>query len=77
MFHYRTYFKSVNSEKYIEFLKELKKKHGKGPLVLYMDNLMVHKSKNTMKVYEELGITPIWSPIYLSLIHISEPTRPY
>ena len=64
IFHYHLYPRSVNTERYIIFLKSLRKKHGKGPIILYLDNLNVHKSKDSRKAYDELEIYPIWAPIY-------------
>ena len=61
---YKTYDRSVNIERYIEFLKLLRRKHGEGAIVLYMDSLSVHKSKVVMKMYEELNIYHILAPVY-------------
>jgi len=48
----------------MEYLKGLKKAHGKKPMALYMDNLRVHKRKDVMELYEKLDITPIFAPPY-------------
>lgn len=64
IFHYELYPRSVNSERYIGFLERLREKHGKGKIILYLDNLKVHKSKVTVEVYKRLNITTIYSPVY-------------
>ena len=48
----------------MEYLHELKRFHGKKPMVLYMDNLRVHMRKDVLKLYDELDIYPIFSPPY-------------
>ena len=64
IFHYQLFDKSVNTEKYIEFLNNLKKKHGKKPMAIYADNLMVHKCKDSMDECQKLDIKMIWAPAY-------------
>ena len=48
----------------MDFLHELKRYHGKKPMVLYMDNLRVHMRKDVLKLYDDLDIYPIFSPPY-------------
>ena len=38
--------------------------HGPTRLILYADNLSIHKSITTRAVYDELNIIPIWAPVY-------------
>ena len=64
MYHYELFPRSVDTDRYISFMRNLKAKHGTKRLILYADNLRIHKSKRTMEVYEELNIIPIWAPIY-------------
>ena len=64
IFHYRTWKKSVNTEKYIEFLRELRKKHGKGKINIVMDSLRVHDANLSWNEYLDLNIEPIFTPIY-------------
>jgi transposase len=64
VFYYELYKKSVNSEKFIPFLQKLRRKVGKAPIILYMDNLRVHWSKLVKPYYAELNITPVWAPSY-------------
>ena len=47
LFHYQLFERSVNGERFQVFLRNLKKKHGDGKLILYLDNLAVHKSVQT------------------------------
>jgi transposase len=46
------------------FIRNLRKKHGKGPIAIYADNLMVHKCNDAMALYRELDILMIWAPAY-------------
>ena len=54
----------MNTEKYITFLKELRRKHGKDRFTLYMDRLSVHKSVGAREMYEKLDIDTILAPVY-------------
>ena len=56
--------RSFNQESYIEFLEMIRIKYPDRPLVLFMDNLSVHKSRLVMQVYEDLKITPIFNVPY-------------
>ena len=42
--HYLLHPKSISSPEYIKFLEELSEKYFHEPLVLFMDNLMVHRT---------------------------------
>ena len=59
-----TFDRAVNTDKYVEFLAELRKKHGKGRFILYMDSLSVHKSKIAYEMYELFEIDIILAPVY-------------
>ena len=59
-----TFDRSVNTDKYVEFLSQLRKKHGKGWFILYMDSLSVHKSKIACEMYDLLDIEVILTPVY-------------
>ena len=48
----------------MEYLKNLKRKHGKKHMVIYMDNLKVHLRKDVMELYDELDITAVMAPPY-------------
>ena len=64
LFLWETYKKSVTTEKFIKFLRKLKRKHGPSEFALYLDNLKCHTCNAAKEAYRELGIIPIFSPIY-------------
>lgn len=64
MEHYRLFKRSVNGEKFAKYIRELKKRHGRTPMALYMDNLPVHTSTEAKALYEELNIQPIFAAPY-------------
>ena len=60
--------KSINKQKFKQFLDELRAKNPFLDMMLIMDNLKLHKSKDTKERMDELGFlytyTPIYSPQY-------------
>ena len=60
--------KSVNKKKFRVFLESLRKKYPFEDIMLMMDNLSLHKSKETRNRMDELGFrytyTPVYSPQY-------------
>ena len=62
--HYKMFDMSVNAKKFIGFLKELRRRLPKGEVVIYMDNLSVHTTKEVKKVMEDLNFIYCMSPIY-------------
>jgi flagellar biosynthesis regulator FlbT len=56
--------RSVNSEKYIKFLKALRSKYPSEKLALFADQLRVHWSKETKKATAELDIVTIFNSAY-------------
>ena len=64
MSYYELFPRSVNKERFWEFLKHLKSKHGHGKLILYLDNLSCHKNVETRKLYHKLDIVPVFAPVY-------------
>ena len=48
----------------MKFLEELSEKLGKKPFIVFMDNLMVHKSYLARDAYNRLQITPIYNIPY-------------
>ena len=62
--HYRMYDFSVNAKKFIGFLKELRRRLPKGEVVIYMDNLNVHKTPAVKEVMADLNFTYCMSPFY-------------
>ena len=64
VYYYKTYDRSVNTDKYVAFLESLKKKHGKSPCAIYLDSLRVHQTLKARQLCEENDIELIWAPIY-------------
>jgi transposase len=56
--------KSVNSEKYIKYLKAIRAKYPGEKLALFADQLRVHWSKETKKAQAELDIVTIFNAAY-------------
>ena len=48
--------RSIKNEDYIEYLRQLRTLYPNGRLVLFLDNLQVHKSRVVTPVYAELDI---------------------
>ena len=55
---------SVNTDKYHLFLKLLRRKYPFRKMIIYCDNLGLHKSGITMEKYKELGFEVIFNPAY-------------
>jgi len=64
VYYYQLYDRSVDTDGYIDFLENLKRKHGKERFAIYLDNLRVHKSNKAIDACVRLGIELIWAPIY-------------
>ena len=56
--------RSVNKEKFCEFLVKLRAKYPFKKLAVFMDNLSVHKSNVVVAKMEELQILPIFNAAY-------------
>ena len=56
--------KSVNSTKFIEFLRELRSQQPEEKIAIFMDRLNVHRSYRVLDVCEELGIVRILNSSY-------------
>lgn len=63
-FCHKIFPKSVDTQKYIKFLRFLKRRHGDSRLALYMDSLSVHACKASKEEYERLEIMHIYCPVY-------------
>ena len=61
---YMLFNRSIDTTKFIKFLKKLRKKFGRKKLVIYMDNLRVHISNLVKEAYWDLDIEPIFAPAY-------------
>ena len=62
--HYLLHPKSILSPEYIKFLEQLPEKYFHEPLVIFMDNLMVHRTNEVKAVYKRLNITPVYNVPY-------------
>ena len=56
--------RSIAVPEFIEFLEELHDKYFGEPMVLFMDNLNVHKTIEVKEVYKRLKITPVFNVPY-------------
>ena len=64
VYHFKLYRRAVNTDGYMEFLEELKKKHGRRPCAIYLDSLPVHKTIRAREYCERNDIELIWAPVY-------------
>jgi transposase len=64
MEHYLLKLRSIAVPEFIEFLEDLHDKYFGEPLVLFMDNLNVHKTNEVKEVYQRLKITPVYNVPY-------------
>ena len=55
---------SINSDKFIAFLEQLKEHMSCPEICLYLDNLSVHRTKAVKKKMSELNIIPIYNIPY-------------
>jgi DDE superfamily endonuclease len=56
--------KSIKTEQFVEFVKELSKKEEGKAFSLFLDNLTVHKAKESKDLFERLNITEIYNVPY-------------
>ena len=56
--------RSFNQESYIEFLQQLRDQYPDQKLVLFLDNLSVHKTRAVKEQYEELELGTIFNAPY-------------
>ena len=62
--HTELYDKAVDHELFIEYLKVFRQKNKRRRLVLFMDNLQVHKKSEVIDCMKELKIEWIWNVPY-------------
>ena len=55
---------SINTEDFIAFIQLLSDKFGNKEFAIFMDNLRVHKSKQTLEVCKTLKVQPIFNVPY-------------
>ena len=60
----KSYYRSVDTVKFIEYLKLLRNKSGSRRISLFMDNLSVHKSNVVREEMSKLNIYPIFNCPY-------------
>ena len=60
---YKTFPKSVNRDKYQEFLHEILEANQEGGYVIYMDHLSVHTSKQIRHYLDMNGTEYLYSPV--------------
>ena len=62
--YYRTYPRSVNVQKFKEWLKELRGRNEDAPIALFLDNLSAHRSTKALNCMKELGFRWIFNVPY-------------
>ena len=62
--HYRVFPRSVNVDKFKEWLKELRERSGDDKIALFMDNLTSHTSDDAKEAMRELGFRWIYNVPY-------------
>ena len=61
---WRVFKKSVDTEKFLQYLNMVREANGNKKVALFMDNLNVHRTKVARKKMEELEIKPIYNIFY-------------
>ena len=61
---YMLFESSVNTDKFIEFLKSLIKLYKGKKIAIYMDNLQVHKTLKVKDFLQENNVPVIFAPVY-------------
>lgn len=64
LLHYKCTGKSVNKEKFTDFVKELRNKIGTRPATLFMDNLKVHQTHLVRNECKTQGFKLIYNVAY-------------
>ena len=62
--HFQIYEFSVNTERFIGWLGELRVKTGDDKVALFMDNLSAHKAEKSTDEMKRLGFRYIWNCTY-------------
>ena len=55
---------AINGKAYGRFLRQLRLKNGTVKIVIFQDNLNIHKTQDNKRLYEELNIEVIWNVPY-------------
>ena len=56
--------RAIKTEEYLQFLEKLKEKYPDERILLFIDNLSVHKTVDARAAYERLNITPVFNVPY-------------
>ena len=62
--HFQIYNFSVNSERFVDWLGELRVKTGDDKVALFMDNLSAHRAGKSTDEMKRLGFRYIWNCTY-------------
>ena len=62
--------KPIKQEDFFNFLQILRKRNGERKLVLFMDNLSVHKCKNVREEMERLDSKPVYNKTPCEIIYL-------
>jgi transposase len=62
--HYRIHPKAISNCEFIEFLEELASLMGERSIAVFMDNMRVHRSRESTKTFERQGIQPVFNVPY-------------
>ena len=62
--HFQIYNFSVNTERFVGWLGELRVKTGDDKVALFMDNLSAHKNDKSIEEMKRLGFRWIWNCTY-------------
>jgi transposase len=63
--YYENHQQAINTDSWLEYVRNLSAKMDGASFALYMDQLQVHKTKVAMKLYNELEILPIFNISYM------------
>lgn len=56
--------RAIKKDTFVQFLKKLNQINGRKPLAIFMDNLLVHKTREVFDVYWDLKMYPIFNIAY-------------
>ena len=59
-----THERPIKQEQFISFLRLLRKRNANHKLIIFMDNLYVHKTRNVLSEMESLNIKPVFNAVY-------------
>jgi len=64
MFEFAIHPKSIKTEEFQGFIKQLSERFKGVPFAIFMDNLSVHKTNLSKELFKELKVTPIFNIPY-------------